>query len=295
MRVLVTGATGFIGSRLCSQLGKRGDEVLVLSRGASGGGVFHWAPLTEIAPPEAFDRCDAIVHLAGESISGRWTMERKRLIHDSRVLGTRNLVSSLSTRSVRPRVLVAASAVGYYGNDRGEEVLPEHSSSGEGFLAEVCRNWEAEAQKAETLGMRVVRVRIGMVLDAGGGALQPLAATFRRGLGGRLGTGRQFMSWIHRDDLVGLILHVLDHGEVTGVLNATAPNPVRNADFTRALAAVLGCSALLPAPAFALRLILGEFAEVLLGSLRVVPQVAIETGYQFRYPEIDTALWAALT
>jgi uncharacterized protein len=297
MRALVTGATGFIGRRLFATL----DRPVALSRhptraraalGASAE-TFDWDP--EVAPPpkESLHNIDTVFHLAGESVGeGRWTPERKQIIRQSRVLGTRHLVDSLAAAAPRPQVLVCASAVGYYG-DRGEEILEESAPPGSDFLAEVCEAWEAEASRARSLGMRVVSVRTGIVLGPKGGALARMLPPFRLGLGGRLGSGHQWMPWIHLDDLVGLYLHAAGKPEIEGALNGVAPAPVPNTEFTKTLAAVLHRPAIFPVPEFALRLALGEFASVLLASQRVVPRVAERTGYAFRYAKLADALRSA--
>jgi hypothetical protein len=234
---------------------------------------------------------DAVVHLAGETIAGRWTPEKKRKIYDSRVLGTRNLVEGLTRLDAqeKPKVLVSASAVGYYG-DRGDERLTEEAPPSEGFLSKVCQDWEREARRAEELGLRVVRLRFGIVLGPGGGALQTMLPLFKLGLGGPLGSGRQWWSWVHLDDVVGLITFALENEAFSGAVNATAPNPVRQREFARTLGRVLRRPAALPAPAFALRLALGEFAGELLASTQAIPQKAQEMGYRFKYPELEGAL-----
>jgi uncharacterized protein (TIGR01777 family) len=240
-------------------------------------------------PADSLAGADAIVHLAGEPLAQRWTPEAKRRIRGSRVEGTRRLVEALPALPRRPAVLVCASAIGYYGS-RGEEVLTESSAPGEGFLTELCLAWEKTAGLAEALDLRVVNLRNGIVLGPEGGALAKMLLPFRLGLGGRLGSGRQWMSWIHIDDLVGLIRLALERSELRGPINATAPNPVTNSEFTDTLAAVLYRPALLPVPAFALRALFGEMGEVMLGSQRVLPRVAESAGFQFQYPDLKQAL-----
>ena len=298
MRVLVTGATGVIGRALCDALAARGDTIVALSRQPGSAATLppgtervQWDALAGPAPARGFAGVDAIVHLAGETVAQRWTTERKRRIRDSRVTGTRNLLAPLAGLAARPRVLVSASAIGIYA-DRGDETLTERSPPGTGFLATVCEEWEAAATAAETLGIRVVRLRIGVVLAAEGGALARLLPPFRLGLGGPVGSGRQWVSWVARDDVVGLALHALDHPELAGALNATAPEPVRNVDLARTLGAVVHRPAILPAPAFALRLAFGEMAEVLLASQRALPAAAVAAGYVFRQPRLEPALRA---
>jgi hypothetical protein len=270
MNITITGASGFIGRRLMKSLAKAGHSVRALSR--------HAQPV----------ECDVVIHLAGEPVAQRWTAEAKRRIRESRVAGTRNLVEALATLTHRPEVLICASAIGYYGS-RGDEILTESSSPGSGFLPEVCVAWEREAQAAEAFGMRVVRVRMGLVLDAGGGALVRMLPPFRMGVGGRLGSGQQWMSWIHLEDLVGLFQFAVER-QVRGPLNAVAPHPVTNSDFTRELARALRRPALFPVPGFALRLLFGEMAEVLLASQRVTPAAAEAAGFRFRFPQLAPAL-----
>lgn len=272
MNVVVTGASGLIGRRLMKALAEDGHTVRPLSVRTG-----NW---------EALDGMDAVVHLAGEPVAQRWTEDVKRRIRESRVAGTENLVRAMSQIETGPRVLVCASAIGYYG-DRGDEVLTEDSAPGTGFLPEVCVAWEKAAQAAEAFGVRVVRVRIGVVLDAAAGALAKMLPPFRMGLGGRVGSGRQWMSWIHVEDLVGLIRFALAE-QVRGAINGVAPNPVTNAEFTKALGAELHRPAIFPVPGLALRAVFGEMAEVLMGSQRVLPKAA--AGYPFRFPLLEPAL-----
>jgi uncharacterized protein len=294
-RALLTGATGLVGTKLAERL----SDVVVLSRDPErarralrASEAHAWAPEVGPPPAAALANLDVVFHLAGEPVAqGRWTAEKKRRIRDSRVMGTRHLVAGLAAQARRPRVLVCASAVGYYG-DRGDEVLDETSAAGQGFLAEVCAAWEREAGAAEALGIRVVSARIGVVLSRDGGALAKLLGLFRAGAGGTLAGGRQWMPWLHLDDLVGLLLHAAANDGVRGAMNAVAPQPVSNRDFTRALARAVHRPALLPVPAVALRLLLGEMSEVLTASARVLPRLAERTGYVFRYPDLDAALAA---
>jgi uncharacterized protein (TIGR01777 family) len=299
MRVVVTGGTGFVGRALVGQLLDDGAEVVVLTRDPSRTAgslpvrakLHAWDPQQPLDPAQ-LDGADAIVNLAGEGIAdGRWTAERKRAIRDSRVLGTRALVNAMAPLDAgkRPRALISASAIGYYG-DRGDELLAERSDAGTGFLADVCREWEAEAVAAESLSVRVARIRIGVVLGRDGGALAKMLPPFRLGAGGRVGSGKQWMSWVHRDDLVSMMLWALKNDSARGAFNATAPGPVRNADFTKALAHALHRPAILPVPAQALRVALGEMASVLLASQRVLPQEALRGGFQFRFGDVETAL-----
>lgn len=297
MRALITGATGFIGRRLLEHI----DEPVVLSRDPASAKqklgkveAFAWDLMSGPPSAEAFRDVSAVFHLAGEPVAeGRWNADKKRRIMESRKIGTANLVKGLEQLSRRPPVLVSASAVGYYGS-RGDEVLDESSPPGHDFLADVCKEWELAAQRATNFGMRVVNPRIGIVLGAGGGALGKMLLPFKLGLGGRLASGKQWMPWIQLDDLVGLFLHAAMHPEVGGPMNAVAPNPVINREFTRELAAAVHRPAIFPVPGAMLNLAVGEFAQVLLASQRVVPRVAERTGYQFRYPELSGALQAIL-
>jgi uncharacterized protein (TIGR01777 family) len=292
MRIAISGASGTIGRRLLRQLAADGATLYALGRRAApnlpaGARSFAWDPPREEPPATALD-VDAVIHLAGENVAQRWTAEARRRILESRVEGTRNLVRAMARLARKPAVLICASATGYYGS-RGDETLDESSAPGSGFLADVCRAWESEALAAEALGMRVVRMRTGVVLDPGGGALPRMLPPFRMGAGGRLGSGRQWMPWIHRDDLTALFRFALD-GSLAGAVNAVAPDPATNASFTRALARALGRPALIPVPAFALRALFGEMAGMLLDSQRVVPRQAEAAGFRFRFPQLESAL-----
>lgn len=294
---VVTGATGLVGRALLRRL----DAPIILTRSPDraatalpGAVARRWDPEAEPAPAASLAGADVVFHLAGEPIAaGRWTAARRRRIRDSRVLGTRHLVAGLAALERRPAVLVSASAVGYYG-DRGDELVDERAAPGAGFLAEVCVEWEAAALAAAELGIRVVCARLGVVLARGGGALAAMLTPFRLGLGGRLAGGRQWMSWVHLDDVVGLLLHAARTAAIQGPMNAVAPAPVTNADFTRALAAALRRPAILPVPERALRAALGDLAEVLTASQRVSPGVARDSGYSFAFPTLPPALAAAL-
>jgi uncharacterized protein (TIGR01777 family) len=296
MNILITGATGFIGTKLCRTLALQGDRVTALSRDANRAKnqipelseAYDWNPESEPAPREAFEGVEAVIHLLGESVVGRWTLAKKTAIHKSRVVSTRNLVATLGSLNSRPHALISASAIGYYG-DRMDEKLTEDSSPGSDFLASVSQEWEMEACKAEDYGINVSRLRIGIVLALGGGALGAMLPSFRFGLGGPLGLGRQWWSWIHRDDLIGLVNHLLKNN-YKGAVNAVAPSPVRQKQFARVLGGVLSRPALLPAPVFALKLVLGGFASELLSSKLVLPTVAEQSGYTFRYPNLENAL-----
>jgi uncharacterized protein (TIGR01777 family) len=294
MRVLVTGASGLVGSALMTALRREGhDAVAMVRRPARNDAEVQWNPVA--VDPAPFERAAAVVHLAGENIAaGRWTADRKNQILNSRLDGTRNLAQSIAATTNGPKILVSASAVGFYG-DRGDEVLTEASAPGAGFLAEVALGWESSTKPATRAGVRVVLPRIGVVLDGRGGALPKMAMPFRFGAGGRVGTGRQWMSWIALDDLVRLIVFAITLENLYGPINAVAPQAVTNAEFTRTLARVLHRPAIFPAPAFALRLALGQMAdELLLASQRVVPKVALENGFRFEYPQLHAALTRVL-
>jgi hypothetical protein len=278
MTISISGASGFIGRHLMKSLAQAGHSLRALSRHAP--------------PAESLHEADAIIHLAGEPVAQRWTAAAKQRILDSRVVGTRNLVEALGRLTRRPETLICASAIGYYGS-RGDEVLTESSAPGSGFLPEVCVAWEREAQAAEAFGIRVVRVRTGVVLDANGGALVRMLPPFRMGLGGRLGSGRQWMSWIHLEDLAALFQFAVE-SQVRGPLNAVAPNPVTNSDFTRELAHALRRPAVFPVPEFALKMLFGEMADVLLASQRVAPAAAEAAGFRFRFPQLAPALESLL-
>ena len=297
MNITVTGASGFIGRRLTGLLLDAGHRLHVLSRHAGTGApagvrVSAWDPVAGPPPAESLADADAVIHLAGEPVAQRWTAGAKERIRASRVLGTRHLVEALAALPRKPAVLISSSAIGYYG-DRGDEELTESSAPGTDFLAGVCRDWEAEAQRAAPLGIRVVRVRTGIVLAPHGGALAKMLPAFRAFAGGRIGSGRQWMSWIHLDDLAALMAFALDH-PVEGPVNGTAPNPVTNDAFTRTLAGVLGRPTLLPVPSLALKVLFGEMAGVLLGGQRVLPAAAVAAGFVFEYPGLALALTKAL-
>jgi len=290
-RILISGASGPIGTALLASFGPVGTEVVRLVRGvARNAGQVSWDPLAAL-PPAAVSGFDAVVHLAGESVVGRWTAERKKAIRDSRVLGTRHLTAALAQSEAKPRVLVCASAVGFYGN-RGDELLREESPSGQGFLPEVCREWEDASRIAGDAGIRTVNIRIGLVLSAKGGALAKMLTPFKLGLGGRIGSGQQWWSWIHVDDIVGGIHHAMQAESLSGPVNLVAPDAVRNADFTKVLASVLRRPAIFPVPKFALRLAFGKQAaeEMFLASQRVRPGKLLADGYEFRFRELRAAL-----
>lgn len=300
MNVTLTGATGLIGTGIVRALQARGDAVTVLSRdpdkarAALGDVDAHaWRPREEPAPAAALSGRDAVVHLAGESVAQRWTDDARRAIHDSRERGTRNLVAGLAAAEQRPGVLVSASGVNYYG-PRGDEPLTEDAPPGDDFLARVCIAWEREAAAARELGLRVATLRTAVVLDQNGGALSKMLPFFRLGIGGPVAGGRQYLPWIHAEDVVGLYLAALDGADWVGAANACAPEPATNRDFSRALGRALHRPALAPIPGFAVRLLYGDMAEIVTTGQRTVPMRALEHGYAFRHTDLDEALRDAL-
>ena len=288
-RVFITGASGLIGSALLSSLEQSGEEVVQLTRRpAKGPSQVSWNPRAPL-PAEAVSGFDVVIHLAGETVVGRWTAEKKREIRDSRVSGTQHLATALAQTSAKPRAFVCASAVGFYGN-RGDEVLTESSAAGTGFAADLGRDWEAASRIAADAGIRTTNLRIGVVLTPRGGALGKMLTPFKLGLGGRIGSGRQWWSWIHIDDIVGAIHHVMRTESLSGPVNLVAPNPVTNGEFTRTLAGVLHRPALAPLPAFMARIALGEMAtELMCSSQRVLPRKLQESGYSFRFNDLGKA------
>jgi len=290
MRITISGATGLIGASLRQHLSAQGHELRCLSRKApSQPGWYIWDPDSGAPPQDSLEDSDAVIHLAGEPVAQRWSAEVKRRIRSSREQGTQALVAGLAALPRKPRVLVSASAIGYYG-DRGDDVLSEKASPGSDFLSEVCVEWERSAHLADALGIRVVCIRIGIVLAANGGALAKMLPPFRMGLGGPIAGGQAWMSWIHVEDLARLFAWALETPDVRGPVNAVSPGAVRNAAFTRSLSAALGRPALIPVPALALKLMYGEMASVVLGSQHVVPDVAKQSGFQFSWPGLDPAL-----
>lgn len=289
-RILVSGVSGPIGAALLPFLQTNGYEVTRLVRGPTAGArQISWDPAKSISP-DAVSGFDAVIHLAGESIVGRWTAVKKTKIHDSRVVGTRNLAQALAEARERPHAFICSSAIGYYG-DRGEEVLNEKSSPGTGFLPDVCREWEASTQPAGDAGIRTVQLRTGVVLSPQGGALGKMLTPFKMGVGGRIGDGRQWMSWIDVRDMVGAIHYILNTELLRGPVNMVTPNPVTNEEFTRTLASVLSRPAILPMPAFVVKLAFGDMGEtVLLGSQRVEPAQLLASGYTFRFSELRASL-----
>ena len=300
MKVTITGATGLIGRRLVRALELRGDEVAVLSRDAKsasqqlGVEAFDWDPRRGLAPSSGLSGRDGVVHLAGESVAQRWSPKTKRRIKESRVVGTQNLVGGLREADNPPRVLISSSAVGYYG-PRGDEVVQESEPQGRGFLCEVCADWEREAIVAEALGIRVVRLRTGIVLDRSGGALKQMLGPFKAGLGGPIAGGNHFMPWIHVDDVVAMTLSALDSAQWVGPFNATAPTPATNKEFTKSLGRALGRPAVAPIPAIALKALYGEMSEILTTGQNAQPAAALGLGHEFAHTDLDEALKAALS
>ena len=296
MKCIISGGSGFIGRRLVDSLLGDRHYVSVWSRRPGSEkrdavGSFYWDPMLGEPAEESLNDFDAVVHLAGEPVAQKWTPEVKRKIRDSRVLGTRRLVDAIAKVKHPPSTLICASAIGYYGA-RGDERLDETSPPGSGFLAEVCQEWEREADRAHEFGLRVMKVRIGIVLGAEGGALKAMLPAFRAFAGGKVGSGKQWMSWIHVDDLIAIVRRVLDN-HVSGVWNGTAPNPVTNAQFTAELARVLGKPAFLQIPPFALKLLFGELADTMLTGARVLPRAAEGNGFVWKYPDLPAALAAS--
>jgi hypothetical protein len=290
-RTLLTGASGLIGTALQNSFEPREVEVVRLVRGvAKDATQVSWDPLTPLCPA-VVSGFDTVIHLAGESVVGRWTPEKKKAIRDSRVNSTQNLATALANTEIKPRVFICASAIGFYGN-RGDEILREDSPAGQGFLPEVCREWEAASRPAADAGIRTVNLRTGLVLSNTGGVLEKMLAPFKLGLGGRIASGQSWWSWIHIDDMVGGIRYAIATESLSGPLNMVSPNPVRNAEFTTALARVLGRPAFFAVPSFALRLAFGKMAadEMFLSSARAVPEKLQASDYDFRYSELVPAL-----
>jgi uncharacterized protein (TIGR01777 family) len=290
MKVTVTGGTGRLGSLLVEALQQRGDEVTILSRDPDKG--VQYDPMNAPAPAEALAGRDAVVHLAGEDIAQRWNDESLRRIKDSREIGTRNLVAGIAQADPRPKALISAAAVGYYGNR--PDPIDEDAPPGDDVLADVCVAWEREAGKAAELGLRVVRVRTGVVLDRHAGALQRMLPPFRLGVGGPVAGGKQPVPWVHYEDVVGIYLRAIDDERWTGAVNATAPEPVSNKEFSKALGRALHRPALAPVPGFALKLLYGGMAQLVLEGQYARPRRTLELGYEFRHPDLDEALRSAL-
>jgi uncharacterized protein (TIGR01777 family) len=301
MRVLITGASGLIGSALADALLARGDEVVGLTRNPERARAknptvrWHaWQATTERPPPEALEGVDGVVNLIGEEINQRLTDQAKVRIRESRIAGTRNLLQGVQASPTEPSVFIGQSAIGYYG-DRGAQILDEESEPGEGFTAEIPIDWEAAEREAEGLFDRVVIFRTGLVLTKHGGLLKQLLLPFKLGVGGPIAGGEQFMSWISIEDLVGLMLWALDTHQVWGIINATAPNPVTNREFSKALGRALHRPAFMPVPKFAVSALRGgELADAVAGGARVLPRRALDGGYEFRHPDLDEALTSAL-
>ena len=299
--LLVTGASGFVGRTLCRCAVESEHGVVALSRSPDTAAallpheakVEAWQPDSELLTSSALSEIEAVVHLAGETIGERWNPDKKQRIRESRVHSTNRLVESLAKAYTKPAVLVCASAIGYYG-EGGDQEFTEDSPPGNDFLAGVCQDWEAEAQKAEALGIRVVHIRLGHVFGRNGGLLGKMLPPFYMGLGGRLGSGSQWMSWIHIDDVARIILYAIENQNVNGALNATSPLPVRNIEFTKTLGRVIRRPTLFPVPTFALKLRYGEFTDFMLMSQRVLPEHTLSMGFDFRYADIESALRASL-
>ena len=292
-RILVSGVSGPIGKALLPELRKRGHVIRLVRGRVTGNDQISWNP-AQALPPQQVEGFDIVIHLAGETIVGRWNAAKKARIRDTRVQGTKTLVESLTKTAHPPRVFICASAIGYYG-DRGDELLREESAPGSDFLAQVCREWETATQPATNAGIRTVNTRFGVILSRDGGALPKMLPPFRMGVGGRIGNGRQWMSWIHIADVVGAIEHALDNPSVSGAVNVVGPNPAMNADFTRTLARALHRPAIFPMPSFAARLAFGEMGDaLLLASQRVEAAKLTANGYRFQFEDLSAALAALL-
>lgn len=298
MKVLVTGASGFVGRRVVAQLLQKKHEVVVLTRNLTKAAIVlgsecryvQWTDMETPPPAAAFDGVDAVIHLMGENIGGRkWDDAQKKKIYDSRINSTRLIVETLAGLPKKPRALISASAIGIYGN-RGDEVLDESASAGSDYLAGVCKDWEAEANKARDLKIRVVNMRTGVVLGRGGGALTKMLPIFKLGVGGRLGSGKQYMSWVHVDDLAAMYVHAVQDETMTGPFNAVSPYPVTNAEFTRALGKRLRRPTIFPAPEFAIRKALGEMSTIVLDGQKVVPNKFKERKFQFKSATLEKTL-----
>ena len=296
MRIAITGSSGLIGSALTTRFGRDGHAVTRVVRRTSlrdpDHGTVAWDPAAGVIAPAGLEAFDAVIHLAGEDIAaGRWTSRRKQRIRDSRIRGTRLLSETLAGLAHKPRVLISASGVGFYGHHEPDDPVDEASPRGRGFLADLARDWEQAAAPAVAAGIRVVHTRFGIVLSPRGGALAKMLPPFRMGLGGQVGNGRQVMSWIALDDVLSVMSHAIAHDSLSGPVNVVSPNPVTNAEFTRLLAQALGRPAVLPLPAFAARLLFGEMADaLLLGGARVIPRRLEDTGFRFAYPRLEQAL-----
>jgi len=292
-RILVSGVSGPIGKALLPELRKRGRIVRLVRGTVTGNDQISWNP-AQALPPQQVEGFDIVIHLAGETVVGRWNAAKKARIRDTRVQGTKTLVESLTKTAHPPQVFICASAIGYYG-DRGDEIMREESAPGSDFLAQVCREWETATQPATNAGIRTVNTRFGVILSRNGGALPKMLPPFRMGVGGRIGTGRQWMSWIHIADVVGAIEHALDNPSVSGAVNVVGPNPAMNAEFTRTLARALHRPAIVAMPAFAARVAFGEMGDaLLLASQRVEAAKLTANGYRFQFEDLSAALAALL-
>ncbi len=299
MRLVIAGGTGFIGSALCARLLELGHSLTILSRTRSPGPILSnkdwitWQPGSPGPWEETIDGADGVINLAGEPIARRWTQSQKERIRKSRVDTTRDLVTAIGKAKAKPKFLLNSSAVGYYG-PRGDEPITEDAGPGSDFLSRVCIEWEEEAKKAEAFGVRVIRLRTGVVMGRGGGALVKMVPPFKLFIGGPLGTGRQWMSWIQMEDEIGLMVHLMERPEVMGAINATAPGPVTMKKFCQTLGRVLRRPSWAPVPAFVLRVLMGEMSDMVLTGQRVLPGKAQESGYVFKYPNLSEALQACL-
>jgi uncharacterized protein (TIGR01777 family) len=294
MKITLTGASGFLGKKLIAKLAAEGHQLHLLGRKrpadlSSSVAFSTWDALSGEVPVEAVDGADAILHLAGEPVAQRWDDAVKRRIRESRVNGTNALVAAIAKAAVKPKVLVAASAIGFYGS-RGDERLTEESAPGTGFLPEVCVEWERAIDQAATFVPRIVKLRIGVVLGSGGGALEKMLPPFKMGMGGKIGDGRMWMSWIHIDDIVGLLVFALHNDQLSGPVNGTSPHPARNEEFTKALGRAVRRPTLFAVPVVALKTMYGEMADIVLGSLCVEPAAAQKAGYQFLHTDLEEAL-----
>lgn len=298
MKILISGATGLIGSTLKEHLSVKGHKIhsLVRTLPLKSGEHIHWEPDKGVLPPDKIEGMDAVIHLAGENIAGgRWTRARKERILSSRIAGTRLLADTLAGLSEKPFIYICASGINYYG-DCGDKIVDESAGIGRGFLPNVCKEWEAATEPADSAGIRTVKMRLGMVLSGNGGALKKMLPPFRLGLGGKLGSGKQYMSWIEINDLVRAIEYIIENKSLTGPVNLSSPAPVTNHEFTKALGKILRRPTFFAAPAFALKLVLGEMAdELLLTSIRAHPKKLIEAGFEFQFPELKTALKEVLS
>lgn len=296
MKILITGASGLIGKALQRSFEEKGWDMLLASRGEpKDENHVKWTVEEGFSEPERLEGIDAVVHLAGESVSGlRWTDEKKKAIRESRVAGTRNVVDAISKLSNKPKAFIASSAIGYYG-ERGNEELAESSPPGTGFLPDVCKEWEAESRRAEDAGIRTVLLRTGIVLSKDGGALGTMLTPFKLGVGGVVGSGKQWMSWISLDDQVSIINFVVENEKIRGAVNAVSPNPVTNEEFTKTLGDVLYRPTILPLPEFAVSMLFGEMGDaLLLASTKVLPKRLLDAGFEFTYPELKAAIENAL-